>query len=438
MATVDRPLSQPQPRVGGTPDTAHPVVKPPRPVFLRSWFAFVVVLGLVVAHVIGWQVAQVQPELLVTKAPDMARFFSDLLRPDVIAQDQKQLQVSLPIVGVDTPPAQVTEGKVENTIQPVIKRAGETEELNVDTSQLESFNVSITTSTDKITPGGKITVKGTGLRPNSDGAILWQSTGTNASTQTLGTYKTDAQGNFTVDVTVPAEADRVVNSFGFPNTLAVSQTWGFGNIYPSDTLGLVLQKVVETIFLALMGTTFAIIISIPISFLASRNLMPRTLIGNLTYTIARTILNVLRSIEALILAIIFAATLGLGPFAGVMALTLHSIASLGKLYSEAIESIDPGPLEAITATGANRLQMIVYAVIPQFIPQFLSFTIYRWDINVRMSTIIGFVGGGGIGFILKQYIDLLQFNKAATCIWAIAIVVMAMDWASAKLRAKVI
>jgi phosphonate transport system permease protein len=166
--------------------------------------------------------------------------------------------------------------------------------------------------------------------------------------------------------------------------------------------------------------------------------MPHTLLGNATYTLARTVLNVLRSIEALILAIIFAATLGLGPFAGVMALTLHSIASLGKLYSEAIESIDQGPIEAITATGANRLQMIVYAVVPQFIPQFLSFTLYRWDINVRMSTIIGFVGGGGIGYILLQYINLLQFRQAATCIWAIAIVVIAIDWASAKLRAQVI
>jgi phosphonate transport system permease protein len=241
-----------------------------------------------------------------------------------------------------------------------------------------------------------------------------------------------------MDVQVPSDADRVLNSFGFPNTLAVSQTWGYGNIYPSDTVGLVIEKIIETIFLALMGTTFAIVVSIPISFLASRNLMPHTLLGNLAYSISRTILNILRSIEAVILAVIFAATLGLGPFAGVMALTLHSIASLGKLYSEAIESIDAGPIEAITATGANRLQMIVYAVVPQFIPQFLSFTLYRWDINVRMSTIIGLVGGGGIGYLLIQYINLLQFKQAATCLWAIAIVVIAIDWASAKLRAQVI
>jgi phosphonate transport system permease protein len=398
----------------------------------------VVVIGLVVAHVVGWKVAEIEPEKLVTKAPDMARFFGEMLQPDVIAQDQKQLQISLPIVGVETPPAQLTEGKVESAVSPVIKKNGQSEVIPDENTQLESYNVSVSTSTDKVAPGGKMTVSGKGLRPNSSGAILWQSTGTNASTQTLGNFTADAQGNFSTEVVVPSDADRVPNSFGFPNTLAVSQTWGFGNIYPSDTLGLVIQKIIETVFLALMGTTFAILISIPISFLASRNLMPHTLLGNATYTLARTVLNVLRSIEALILAIIFAATLGLGPFAGVMALTLHSIASLGKLYSEAIESIDQGPIEAITATGANRLQMIVYAVVPQFIPQFLSFTLYRWDINVRMSTIIGFVGGGGIGYILLQYINLLQFRQAATCIWAIAIVVIAIDWASAKLRAQVI
>jgi phosphonate transport system permease protein len=206
----------------------------------------------------------------------------------------------------------------------------------------------------------------------------------------------------------------------------------------SQTLELVLQLMVETVFLALMGTSFAIVLSIPLSFLAARNLMPRTFLGNAVYFVTRTLLNVLRSIEVLILAIIFAATVGLGPFAGVLALTVHSIASLGKLYSEAIESIDPGPLEAITATGANRLQVIMYAVVPQFIPQFISFTLYRWDINVRMSTVIGFVGGGGIGFILQQFINLGNFFAAATAIWAIAIVVMVMDWASAKIRERVV
>jgi phosphonate transport system permease protein len=148
----------------------------------------------------------------------------------------------------------------------------------------------------------------------------------------------------------------------------------------------------------------------------------------------RFVMNVARSIEPIIWAVIAAVWVGLGPFAGVIALTIHTIAALGKLYSEAIESIDPGPIEAVTATGANRLQVIMYAIIPQVIPPFLSFTIYRWDINVRMSTIIGFVGGGGIGQILFQWINQTRWNAAGMAVWLIALTVSVMDYASGELR----
>ncbi|MFQ5436888.1 MAG: ABC transporter permease subunit, partial [Anaerolineae bacterium] len=119
-------------------------------------------------------------------------------------------------------------------------------------------------------------------------------------------------------------------------------------------------------------------------------------VGDLLYTISRSILNTLRSIEPLIMAIVFVVWVSLGPFAGVMALTLHTIAALGKLFSEQIEGISEGPIEAITSTGANQLQTVVFGVIPQIVPPYIAYTLYRWDINVRMSTIIGFVGGGGI------------------------------------------
>jgi len=161
-------------------------------------------------------------------------------------------------------------------------------------------------------------------------------------------------------------------------------------------------------------------------------------IGMVVYYATRTILNVLRSVEPLIMAIVFAIWVSIGPFAGVLALTLHSIAALGKLYSEQVESIDAGPIEAITATGANRLQTIIYGVVPQIVPPYIAFTLYRWDINVRMSTIIGFVGGGGIGQILKQWIDLLQYRQAGVATLAIAIVVAALDYASAKTREKIV
>jgi phosphonate transport system permease protein len=117
---------------------------------------------------------------------------------------------------------------------------------------------------------------------------------------------------------------------------------------------------------------------------------------------------------------------------------LHTIASLAKLYSEAIESIEPGPLEALNATGATRLQTIVYAVIPQILPPAISFTVYRWDINVRMSTIIGFVGGGGIGFIMLQWQRLYQWELVGIAVWLIAITVATLDFISAEIRERTI
>ncbi|HEX9847459.1 MAG TPA: ABC transporter permease subunit [Acidimicrobiia bacterium] len=157
-------------------------------------------------------------------------------------------------------------------------------------------------------------------------------------------------------------------------------------------------------------------------------------IGLSIYYAARTLFNTLRSIEPLVMAIVFVVWVGIGPFAGSLALALHTAAGLAKLYSEQVESISPGPIEAVRATGANRVQTIVYSVVPQIVPPYISFTMYRWDINVRMSTIIGFVGGGGIGQVLQQNINLLQYRAAAVQMLAIAIVVASMDYASSRLR----
>jgi phosphonate ABC transporter permease subunit PhnE len=177
---------------------------------------------------------------------------------------------------------------------------------------------------------------------------------------------------------------------------------------------------------ALLGLALAL-------FTRAKDTLP---IGLVMYTITRTFLNTLRSVEAVIMAIVFVIAVGIGPFAGVLALGLHTIVSLAKLYSEQVESISPGPLEAIQATGANRLQTIIYAVIPQIIPPYISYTMYRWDINVRMSTIIGIVGGGGIGFVLIQNINLLNYRAASAQMIAIAIVVSMMDYISSVMREK--
>ncbi len=276
--------------------------------------------------------------------------------------------------------------------------------------------------------GDGVIVEGFRLRPGALGRLVW----VNGIEQEypLGSVETGEEGRFRLAFSVPETAR------GREQTVRLLVSWKTGGWKMSHTLELVLDKIVETFFLALMATTLAMLVAAPLSFFGARNLTARNPLGWAVYYIVRTLFNVLRSIEPLILAILFAVWVGIGPFAGVLALGLHSIAALGKLYSEQIENIDPGPVEAMTATGATRLQVILYGVIPQVIPPFLAFTFYRWDINVRMSTIIGFVGGGGIGFLLQQWINLLKYNEAGTALLAIAIVVIALDAVSARVREK--
>jgi len=192
-----------------------------------------------------------------------------------------------------------------------------------------------------------------------------------------------------------------------------------------------LANPVKTFYLpAAVGAVLGLILALTIS---AKKPMPT---GLIIYSITRTILNGTRSVEPLIMAIVAVIWIGIGPFAGSLALALHTVAALSKLYSEQVESISTGPIEAIQATGANQIQTIIYAIIPQIIPPYISFTMYRWDINVRMSTIIGFVGGGGIGFLLIQNINLLDYRAASAQMLAIAVVVASMDYISAVIRKK--
>ncbi|MCS7240077.1 MAG: phosphonate ABC transporter, permease protein PhnE [Candidatus Bipolaricaulota bacterium] len=202
-----------------------------------------------------------------------------------------------------------------------------------------------------------------------------------------------------------------------------------------DLLGLGLRLLGETIFMAIMATAFAVPFAVILSFLAARNLM-RGPLARPIYTVLRMVGSLTRSVDAIIWAIIFAVWVGTGSFAGVLALFVHSIVDLMKLYAEQLEAIDPGPVEALTATGANRLQIIRYAIIPQIINPYISFTIYRWDINVRMATVVGMVGGGGIGFRLAQYLLGWAFQEATILTLLIIIMVWFLDWTSARLREK--
>ena len=196
----------------------------------------------------------------------------------------------------------------------------------------------------------------------------------------------------------------------------------------------IFQQMLVTIFQAFLATTLGALLALPFSFLAAKNLTGRSRLSIWLYYLTRAIFNVLRSIEALLYVVIFIFWVGIGPFAGTLALAVTSFALIGKLFSEAIENIDPGPIEAVTAAGANRFQAIVYAVLPQIAPPFISYLIYQWDINIRMATIIGFAGGGGIGLTLTTFFGSLQYHKAGTVVACIVVVVAVMDFASAKIR----
>jgi phosphonate transport system permease protein len=201
-----------------------------------------------------------------------------------------------------------------------------------------------------------------------------------------------------------------------------------------DILPQAILAIIETIFIAFMATVLAVPVAFVLSFFCAKNLMSSNPMTLVLYGLLRTVLNLIRSIEPLVWAIVFSVWVGIGPFAGMLALMLHSAASLAKNYSELTESIEEGPIEAIQATGAKPLQMVWFAVVPQIILPYTAFTIYRWDINVRMATIIGLVGGGGIGTMLIQYQGQALWNEVGCLVLVIAIVVWLMDNASAYLR----
>ena len=226
---------------------------------------------------------------------------------------------------------------------------------------------------------------------------------------------------------------------GIPARLRAEWSLPGGALRASQALIDVTNAIMVTIFMALLATTIGTIAAAPLSFLAASNITRKGPLGTAVYYLARSIFNVGRSFEPLVMALIFALIVGFGsPFAGVLGMTVMTAASLGKMFSESVESIDSGPIEAVLASGANRWQVVRYAVVPQIIPDFLSFIIYHWDINVRISTIIGFVGGGGIGYYLSQRISTLEYSKAGTALLAIVIVVWILDFLSSQVRKRAI
>lgn len=207
----------------------------------------------------------------------------------------------------------------------------------------------------------------------------------------------------------------------------------FSRMYPPDQEVLVtsLRSVLETGEMALIGTTFGAIISLPLGIMAARNVAPLWL-----QVAARGILNAIRTIPSIVWALMFVAAVGLGPFPGVLALTMYSVGYLAKFYYEAVEAIEPGPCEALACTGAGKVQVFQYGVMPQVMPLVIGYTLYIFEYNIRAAAILGVVGAGGVGFYIQLYLRNFQYQKAATVLIVLFVVVTMVDWLSSRIRAR--
>lgn len=246
---------------------------------------------------------------------------------------------------------------------------------------------------------------------------------------------------------LPPDITRVkeIKSYSLPASLSISELvlpvpldaekakikrrW-WNNTFPNTIVG----ATVQTIQMALTGTILALLFAFPLAFLAASNTSPHPAV----YSGTRFIINFMRTVPDLALGLIFVAAVGLGPFAGTLALAVHTMTVLTKLLSESIENIDGGVVEAIRATGANYLQVISFAVLPQMLPDLISFTLYRFETNIRAASVLGLIGAGGIGHLLNTAFRTFQYQEASTIILILIILVMGVDWCSARLRKWVI
>lgn len=218
---------------------------------------------------------------------------------------------------------------------------------------------------------------------------------------------------------------------GIPRLL----TW-IGRSWPPnfEDVDSYLRGAAETVAIATLGTTLGAVIAVPLCILAADNVTP----SRALYYPARAALNVLRSIDTFVFALLFVAAVGLGPFSGMLGVALHVAGSIGKLWSEEIEAADPRPLEALTATGASRLLVIRHGLLPTVAPGLASTTLYMWEFNIRSSTVLGLVGAGGIGQQLKNSVDLLDFPRVLAIILVILAMVALADAASTVVRRRLI
>lgn len=203
------------------------------------------------------------------------------------------------------------------------------------------------------------------------------------------------------------------------------------SFFPPDFTdwGSYLQATVETIAMGVWGTVLAVIVAVPLAILAADNVCP----GWIVLPVRRG-LDAMRAIHEMVFALIFISAVGLGPFAGVLALFVHTTGTLGKLFSEAIEAIDPGPVEGIRATGATPIQEVIFGIMPQVLPLWVSYVLYRFEANVRSAAVLGLVGAGGIGVALYQNFRAFNYPNVCAILIILVVTVALIDTLSARIR----
>ena len=228
-----------------------------------------------------------------------------------------------------------------------------------------------------------------------------------------------------------------------------------GGLFPPDLSWAALRDAgigaVETFAISLVGSVLAVGIALPLSLLTARTLLYHGVLFEVRppargaralrigiYAGAKALLNLLRTIPEILWALIFVFMVGLGPFPGVLALAFHTGGVLGKLFGEVIEDVDPRPIEALQATGAGRLRIMLYGILPQAAPQFVSYALYRWEVNIRAAAVLGFVGAGGLGQRIHVTISLFLEHQLLTLILAIYAMVTLVDALSAYLRRRLV
>lgn len=218
---------------------------------------------------------------------------------------------------------------------------------------------------------------------------------------------------------------------GFPRLMS----WA-AKAWPPQTneIGVMLLRAAETVAIATVATTIATLLAFPLSILISKNVTPHPIIG----APIRLMINAFRGVDTVVFAILFVAAVGLGPFAGVLGMLIHSVGVIAKLYCEAIETVPGAPLEATAMTGASKSSVIVWGLFPSVYPNLASVSLYVWEANVRTSTILGIVGAGGIGIEIKAAIDLLDFSRLFTLTAIVLLMVTVIDQFSSWLRARLV